>query len=174
MNDWKPLAIDGFANDFEISIHGQIRRVAGHDCAGRFRKEKLIKQYTSRSGYRFSCIAANHVKRTVLIHRALLMSFVGSPPELHFQCNHKDGNKTNNALENLEWVSPSGNHIHAIENGLKPIMERHYKAKLTRVDVLEIRDRHKNGETCLSISKDHDCTPENIDRIVKRLTWKYI
>lgn len=66
---------------------------------------------------------------TVLVHRILAFMFVEKPADFEnkeYVVNHKDGNKNNFVLENLEWVTPSRNSIHAYETGLRddntPIM----------------------------------------------------
>lgn len=57
------------------------------------------------------------------VHRLLALTFVPSPFDEIFQddleVNHKDGVKTNNSLDNLEWVTWSGNLLHAYQNGLR-------------------------------------------------------
>ena len=53
------------------------------------------------------------------IHRLIALAFIPNPENLP-QINHIDGNKLNNAIENLEWIDNSGNQLHAYRLGLQP------------------------------------------------------
>src|SRR4051812_37618877 len=53
-------------------------------------------------------------KRFIKVHRLIAMAFLGPPPFADAQVNHKDGDKANNHVDNLEWVSKSANLTHAI------------------------------------------------------------
>lgn len=58
--------------------------------------------------------------QTLPVHRAVALAWVNNPdPEHLIIVNHKDGNRTNNVADNLEWSSYSGNNYHAVENGLR-------------------------------------------------------
>lgn len=76
---------------------------------------------------------ANEDGRSILVHRGVAMLFLPNPKKYPF-VNHKDGNRTNNHVENLEWVSPSINTKHAHENGLikqfkRPVDQYNTKGK---------------------------------------------
>ena len=60
-------------------------------------------------------------QRTAMIHRLVLMAFVGMCPE-GYQANHLDGDKGNNRVENLEWVTPSENMRHSYAIGIRKAM----------------------------------------------------
>ena len=99
---------------YEVSNLGNVRKLGG----------RLLRACASGNGY---IIFATHVagKRTnVLMHRAVLEVFIGPCPEGK-EVNHKDGNKHNNALSNLEYVTRSENGKHAVRMGLNiPPTER--------------------------------------------------
>lgn len=79
--------------------------------------------------------------KLVKVHRLVAHAWIGDPPTPQHVVNHRDGNKLNNNVENLEWVTPSENMRHAHRMGLKvPLRgEQMPNAKLTRHDVLRIR-----------------------------------
>lgn len=79
---------------------------------------RVLSQPICRStGYRMVCLWGNNSRRTCCVHRLLALAFIDNPT-FERDVNHKDGNKTNNRLDNLEWVSHRENIVHAIRNGL--------------------------------------------------------
>lgn len=83
----------------------------------------------------------NGKKRNEFIHRIVAMQFLPIPSPNHKEVNHKNGIKTDNRLENLEWVTSSENKIHAIKNNLwqPPYGVKCGSCKLTEEQVHEIR-----------------------------------
>lgn len=78
---------------------------------------KYLGQYTIPNGYITTCMHTTTGNRIRYIHKLVALAFIPNP-EGKTQVNHIDGNKANNNLENLEWVTPLENTIHAIETGL--------------------------------------------------------
>lgn len=74
-------------------------------------------RHNNRNGYRSVRISVRGEVRTLSVHRLVLTVFTGDYPGM--QVNHKDGDKTNNDISNLEWVSAKDNIKHAIETGLR-------------------------------------------------------
>jgi hypothetical protein len=62
-------------------------------------------------------IRVNINNKTFVLHRLIALTFIENP-ELKEQVNHIDGNKLNNCVTNLEWVTNKENQIHKFENGL--------------------------------------------------------
>lgn len=72
----------------------------------------------NKAGYLFFTTYKNNIGKHHSLHRELALAFIPNP--LNLKCvNHKDGNKFNNSLENLEWCSYSQNIIHAYNNNLR-------------------------------------------------------
>jgi hypothetical protein len=80
-------------------------------------KKKKLKGKVSKNGYRTLLINHNGIRKYVLEHRLILLAFDSNINNKR-TVNHKDGNKLNNVLSNLEWSTDSENQNHAIDNGL--------------------------------------------------------
>ena len=106
-------------------------------------------KWTGYATVSLSAFPAGRVK-TVFIHRLVAQAFIPNPNNKPY-VNHKDGNKQNNCVDNLEWVTTEENNRHARENGLLASGTRHGKAVLTEEQVRYIRenpDKLKVKELC--------------------------
>ncbi|MBW8381598.1 MAG: NUMOD4 motif-containing HNH endonuclease [Youngiibacter sp.] len=107
INIWKE--IPGYEGLYLISSRGEILSLR----SGKFRKCTR-----SGNGYRkISLSSHDHKKRQFLVHRLVAETFIGKSSDLRKQINHKNLDKTDNRLENLEWVTPQENMNHAYANG---------------------------------------------------------
>lgn len=180
---WK--AIECTAGDYEISSHGRIRRAT--DKSGTYRG-RIVGNFLDNSG-RYPIVnlrtrdAIGNIKgKTMFVHVLVAETFIGPRPMGH-EVNHKDGNKSNNHADNLEWVTPSENVQHAIKTGLKvPLRgeaiqfygkfgEASQNHKLNIEQVRQIRSLHESGMTNVSIAKLFQVTPITVGRIIKGQAW---
>lgn len=99
-----------FDGKYGASSDGEIISYVG-------RTKKLIGKI-GKSGYRMVVLTINGKKQYHNVHRIIAKAFIPNPKGLR-EVNHKDGNKLNNAVSNLEWVSARENQIHARNNGLE-------------------------------------------------------
>jgi HNH endonuclease/NUMOD4 motif len=99
---WKK--IKGF-NNYEVSSDGVIRNI---------KTKRNLKYWYHNAGYYMVDLCENGKRKKLLVHRIVAETFIPNP-ENKDCINHKDGNKTNNSLNNLEWCSKGENNIHAIE-----------------------------------------------------------
>lgn len=105
---WVPApGLDGF---YEVSDQGNIRRCR----AGKNAKIRVNRKFSkSPNGYLSVQVHLDKRVVTVRVHRTVARAFLGEPPPGKYQVNHKNGVKTDNRAENLEWVSQSENMRHA-------------------------------------------------------------
>ena len=119
MEIWKPTQYEGY----EASNLGAIRSVDKVGDGGRgnwkLRKGRILSQRFSRAGYVRLNIMIDNVRTTVPVHRLVCWAFHGDPGFDGAQVNHKDGDKTNNSVDNLEWCNQLENNRHARATGLQ-------------------------------------------------------
>ena len=122
MENWKPVV--GYEGFYEVSDYGRIRtveHVSKSSCRnGGSRKvpSHLLKQNEKRNGYLMVDLCKEGKIRTTLVHRIVADAFLGPEPQL--QVNHKNLNKKDNRVANLEWVSAKENSTHRVANGAQP------------------------------------------------------
>lgn len=122
---------------YRVSSAGRVKnRTTGH----------VLKPSMDRHGYLQVILCGNGPKRANRIHRLVAKEFVDGY-ENNLQVNHIDGNKRNNRVENLEWVTPSENTLHAYELGLSRKSPIAGKPK-RRVLVVENGDIFESESEC--------------------------
>ena len=111
---WKPTL-----GKYEVSDDGRVRNA---------HTGRKIKQFIGKDGYARTQIAG----KSRLVHRVIAKAYIPEEPEKPF-VNHKDGNKQNNSVDNLEWVTRAENIRHAYINDLIPTRRgvRNGRCKLT-------------------------------------------
>jgi hypothetical protein len=143
MIEWR--LIPGYEN-YEVSNTGLIRDA---------RTQRLRTQHMTPLGYYFATLLRPDQKPKMMrVHRAVCMAFLPNP-ENHPDVNHKDLDKGNNHLDNLEWISTRDNALHACAAGVNyAVFNRNRGWKLSPEDVVAIRARAAN-ETSYQIAKDY-------------------
>lgn len=97
--------------DYEITKDGKIISL-------KHNKKREIKGYIDKYGYRRVLIYEKGKRKKYFVHRLVAEKYIPNLNNLP-QVNHKDGNKLNNCVDNLEWVTPKENIRHAIKNGFR-------------------------------------------------------
>jgi len=114
-------------NDYEVSNMGRVRsldkRFIRKDGIKSLRHGKVLKPNISTTGYLYVAIYTDEIPKTPKIHRLVAKAFIPNPNNFDI-VNHKNGIKTDNRVENLEWCNQSFNVQHALKLGLiKPLRE---------------------------------------------------
>lgn len=87
--------------------------------------KKYPKGWVNKVGYRMYYVNFNGIKKQLYAHRMVAETFIPNP--LNKTCvNHIDGNKLNNNINNLEWVSKKENNNHALKTGLNNLYKKIY------------------------------------------------
>ena len=144
--------------EYYVSIYGKL--YSKHKSTNR-----IIEMQPSIDGAGY---LKTHIQgKDVRLHVAVLETFM-RPRKKGEVVNHLDGNRLNNNLNNLEWVSQSENIKHSHD-----IKSRKGKSKrgLTIEQAQEIRRLYKEGKTLNGISKEFDCTPTSVKQIVENKTY---
>ena len=108
------------------------------------------------------------------MHRLVAQKYIPNPKN-KLQVNHKDGNKTNNCVTNLEWVTNQENRNHAIKNNLHVYGDKCSYAKLNSQQVLTILDLLKSNKyTLVEIANMFGVNRTTISDIKHNRTWKQL
>lgn len=160
----KWVRVNGYEERYEVSDLGRVRNIeTGH----------LLKHSISGGGGGYQAVALcrnGHIDRR-LLHRLLMEHFVGPCPSGH-EVNHKDGNKRNFNLTNLEYVTRKENRAHAVRTGLLVIHGEHNKrAKLTDRQARQIK--HSEGKI-RDVGALYGVTHRIVSLIRRGLLWKHV
>jgi len=149
---------------YQVSNFGNIRRKSyikvGSNGSGSFSfltKPKDMSQRISHKGYKVISISRKHegVEHNLhlQVHRLVAEAFIGEP-QVGQQVNHIDGNKLNNSVNNLEWVSACDNVRHSYKTGLASnANSRHPSALFTNEEVIKMRKLRERGLSYKEISE---------------------
>jgi hypothetical protein len=109
-------------------------------------------------------------------HRAVAHTFIHNDDPINkIEVNHKDGVKTNNCVENLEWCTKEENQKHEAKFLQQRGGENNYKNILTEEDVLTIYDLCKNSNMKYKdIAKQYGVIPQEINRIASATCWRHL
>lgn len=102
MKNERWLAISDYVGSYEVSDEGRVRNV---------KTGRILKNNDTGDGYYNLTLYNNGIRKVKLVHRLVGAAFLSNP--LNLPCiNHKDGDKINNVVGNIEWVTHSENSNH--------------------------------------------------------------
>lgn len=188
--EWRP--VNGFAREYHVSNFGRVKslsRYVGSRHGGlRLIKERILSPYLT-SGYPMVRLQKDCELASKHVHQLVAYAFLGAPPgpighgRGKWQVNHKDGDKGNPRVENLEWVTQRENLQHAIDNGLVTHGERNGNSRITTSDVVAIRlyfaRNRGDGKAARpgllgELARRYDITPTHVHNIVTRKAWRRV
>lgn len=134
---------------------------------------KFLKATKFKGHYKKVVLYKNKIGKGKEVHRIVAETFLERrDPTL--QVNHKDGDKGNNKVSNLEWVTARQNSEHALKTGLfNPYGENQGNSKLTERDVLEIIEKVDRMRV-MDIAKEYGVTRSSIGHIKSGKNWSHI
>lgn len=165
--EWRD--IPGYEGAYQVNNLGGVRSLPRY---GRT-KGKTLKPINTVRGYTRVTLRNGITQRSVEIHRLVAMAFLGN--RLDLQVNHKNGIKSDNRTENLEWVTALENVKHSCETGLWNQRGDNCKtAILNSSQVKEIRSQYQQGVTQVALAKQYGVSESTIRNAVFRKTWRYV
>lgn len=123
IEEWRP--IDGYEDCYYASDWGRVKSL-NYNHTG---KEKLLKYAVDKKGYLYVVLCKDGKRKNKKIHQLVAIAFIPNPDGLP-QVNHKDEDKTNNRVENLEWCTHEYNINYGTRN--KRIAETHTNGRKSK------------------------------------------
>jgi hypothetical protein len=177
MEIWKP--VHGLADRYEASSNGRVRGIVIY---GKHQTPRILASSLDDRGYlKVYIIGPNGKKKTTRAHILVCLAFHGPKPSPMHTVNHKDGNKTNNIPDNLEWATPSQQSFHSY-NVLGNVNTRprgkgnHWIANYSDEDIRQIRKLHASGMGYHRITKalGNKTSWVAVQMIIKRKTYTHV
>ena len=159
---WKD--IKGYQGHYQVSNLGNIRSIK-FDI-------KIIKQTKNTKGYLYVGLSKNGKVKRCSVHRLVAQIWIKNIKKRE-TVNHKDCNKTNNCISNLEWNSYSENELHSYRNGkISTKGEKIWISKLNESLIRKIRAL--NDLTQKQIANKFKVDQSLISRILSNKIWKHV
>ena len=132
---------------------------------------KYLRPQSNGQYYKVTLTLDRSKQQQFLLHRIIAECFIPNPMNKK-EVNHINGNKYDNRVENLEWVTPSENQIHSVKTNLRKHGTDLWNGKFTKEQVLEIIKRRQNGESCRKLGEEFGVNATTISAISRGLRYK--
>lgn len=139
---WKPIPIQGYENLYQVSSSGRVKSNDRIDRLNRKRKGIILSPDYDKEKYLSVCLCDNGKNKRVKLHRVVALAFIPNS-ENKKEVNHKDGDKSNNCVHNLEWATRRENAIHG-----------HYVLKTVKAPLHPKGESHPNNKPVFQFSLD--------------------
>lgn len=172
---WK--VAPGCGDCYEVSDLGRIRSldrmVNTHPWPRKRRVRGRILKDKLNQGYPTATISLGVVRFPIAVHILVARAFIPNPHGLP-EVNHIDGKRANNRIENLEWVTSSGNRLHAAHILLSFSGEKNGRSKLSTANVIDIRLLHSQGISVAELSRRFGVAHSSVSDIVNGKKWTHV
>jgi len=168
---WKD--IEDFEGKYQVSNFGRVKslkRKISESWKGNKAETIILNPLKGDRRYLQVSLWSNGKDHKRYIHRLVAKAFIPNP-ENKPQVNHKDGDKCNNAVNNLEWNTRSENVKHAISTGLN---KENGKPKLTHGNIISIFRMRNENVPVYKIAKKYNVNPSCIYGVLRRDTYKHV
>lgn len=164
------MDIKGYEGYYKISNFGTVKsvdRLIKHSKGPLFLKKGVKRKPIMLPNGYLTVILHKDSKQSgnLYVHRLTALHFV-SKTQYKKEVNHIDGNKSNNRVSNLEWVTPKENTNHAVRSGLN----RSLKLNINMANT--IRERYNNGESAKVLACEYEVNRSAIFKILSNTIWK--
>ena len=162
--------IPGYEGYYTIDENGDCFSVPRN---GTVKHALQLKVNTGKNGYGSFLLQKNGIKKRLLIHRLVAITFIANPENKKY-VNHIDGDKSNNNVLNLEWCTHSENEIHAHKTGLKKFQGNGNPARKVDSYIVSImRQEYSLGVSQTYLAQTYGVCPSCVSRIVNKKNWNY-
>jgi len=134
---------------------------------------RVMSQCSNTNGYTQTTLRIDNKQVALRIHRLVAEAYLENPFK-DATVNHIDGDKGNNHVSNLEWISLKDNILHAYGLGLSPRGQDRSYAVLTDKDVEDIKVAFTKNVSNIDLAKKYSVNKATISKIKNGLTWKHI
>lgn len=153
--------VDGFP-DYYITNDGAV-------YSKKFNKTRKLKPSIVAYGYYGVILCQNGKTYSKRVHRLVAEAFIPKVKKKS-QVNHKNGNKLDNSIENLEWCTPKENIHHAFNE----LSRRGGNCKLSDTQAIAVKSSHAQGIKIKDLAKQYGLCRKIIKRIVKGVSYNHI
>jgi hypothetical protein len=160
--EWRPVTFPSFGTSYAVSSFGRVWKTAASltHPAGELRPQEVNR-------YLGFVMKTQGQRKAVTVHRMVAMAFLGAPPSPRHVVNHKDGDRTNNRVENLEWVTSRQNSLHALCE-LKTFRGRFISPDQAQ----QIRERYAVGELQKDLAKEYGVYQQQVSLLIRGKGWQ--
>ncbi len=171
---WK--SINGYDGLYEVSNYGRVRSLDHYDCLGRLQRGRVLKPQRDGKGlYLHIGLWKDGKSKPRNIHRLVAEAFIPNPNNLP-EVNHKDENKLNNSVSNLEWCDHKYNNNYGSKvNYYKG--SKNPQAKLTTEQIIDIRKQYvpySKTHGLKSLSEKYGISQSHLSHIINGSRWGWL
>lgn len=172
--------IEGFEGRYAITEDGRVWSHEKKWTVGEHNKNTIqtqkprwLKLRKNRYGYLTVTLRQDGLVYYPTVHKLVAEAFITNPN--NYPCiNHKDSDRTNNLVQNLEWCTYKQNGEHMVSVGHSLRGTKNAFSKLTNEKVLDIKSRINNGESRRKLAKEYDVAYSTTTRIANGTVWGWL